>query len=201
VLAQLGNRVQHALRAFTARDQKAVRAAAETFRANPQLDTATVITELGKGEALVSFLEGNGVPSMVERALIRPPSGRIGPVTAEERKAIMAKSPVRGKYDETADPESAYEVLQKRVQEHTAQEEGGATPAGGQQQAPAPAGGGWGDVLGGIFGGGSSPAKRGGRMSTGEVIMRQVARTASSQITGQITRAILRGVLGSLGRR
>ena len=117
VLAQLGNRVQHALRAFTPRDQKAVRAAAETFRPNPKLDTAQVITELGKGEALVSFLEGNGTPSMVERALIAPPSARIGPVTPEERKTVIGRSPVRGRYDQSIDPESAYEILQRRVQE------------------------------------------------------------------------------------
>src|SRR5262249_42452519 len=116
VLAQLGNRVQHALRAFTPRDQKAVTAAAQTFRPNPALDTAHVIMELGKGEALVSFLEGNGTPSMVERTLIRPPSARLGPLTSEERKGVMAQSPVKGKYDQTVDPESAYEVLQKRVQ-------------------------------------------------------------------------------------
>ena len=116
VLAQLGNRVQHALRAFTPRDQKAVRAAAETFRANPKLDTAKVIMELGKGEALVSFLEGNGTPSMVERCMVRPPSARLGPITPEERKAMIAKSPVKGKYDQAIDSESAYEVLQKRMQ-------------------------------------------------------------------------------------
>src|SRR3984957_16808143 len=115
VLGQLGNRVQHALRAFTPRDQKAVAAAAETFRPNPKPDTAQVIMELGKGEALVSFLEGNGTPAMVERVMIRPPTGRIGPITAEERKAIMDASPVKGKYDITIDSESAYEVLQKRV--------------------------------------------------------------------------------------
>ena len=115
VLAQLGNRVQHALRAFTPRDQKAVAAAAQTFRPNPKLDTAKVITELGKGEALVSFLEGNGTPAMVERVMIRPPTGRMGPITPEERKAIMGKSPVKGKYDTTIDAESAYEMLQKRV--------------------------------------------------------------------------------------
>ena len=97
VLAQLGNRVQHALRAFTPRDQKAVRAAAETFRANPKLDTATVISELGKGEALVSFLEGNGTPSMVERCMVRPPTARVGPITPEERAAVIKKSPVKGK--------------------------------------------------------------------------------------------------------
>src|SRR6202162_3969542 len=124
VLGQMGNRVQHALRAFTPRNQKAVAAAAETFRPNPKLDTAQVIMELGKGEALVSFLEGNGTPAMVERVIIRPPTARIGPITAEERKAIMDKSPVKGKYDTTIDSESAYEVLQKRVA-------GTATTAGG----------------------------------------------------------------------
>ena len=115
VLGQLGNRVQHALRAFTPRDQKAVAAAAQTFRPNPKLDTAKVIMELGKGEALVSFLEGNGTPAMVERVMVRPPSARIGPITPEERKAIMDASPVKGKYDTAIDAESAYEILQKRV--------------------------------------------------------------------------------------
>src|SRR5437588_6820420 len=115
VLAQLGNRVQHALRAFTPRDQKAVAAAAQTFRPNPKLDTARVIMELGKGEALVSFLEGGGTPAMVERVMIRPPTARIGPITPEERKAIMDKSPGKGKYDTTIDSESAYELLQKRL--------------------------------------------------------------------------------------
>ena len=115
VLAQLGGRVQHALRAFTPRDQKAVAAAAQTFRPNPKLDTARVIMELGKGEALVSFLEGGGTPTMVERVMIRPPTARIGPITPEERKAIMNKSPVKGKYDTAIDAESAYEMLQKRV--------------------------------------------------------------------------------------
>src|SRR5205085_1843308 len=114
-LAQLGNRVQHALRAFTPRDQKAVAAAAQTFRPNPKLDTARVIMELGKGEALVSFLEGGGTPAMVERVMVRPPTGRIGPITPEERKAIMNKSPVKGKYETSVDAESAYEMLQKRI--------------------------------------------------------------------------------------
>src|SRR3981189_214862 len=109
VLAQLGNRVQHALRAFTPRDQKAVRAAAETFRPNPNLDTATVISELGKGEALVSFLEGNGTPSMVERCMVRPPSARVGPVTPEERRAIMMTTPVKGKNDAALRHQSACE--------------------------------------------------------------------------------------------
>lgn len=113
VLAQLGNRVQHALRAFTPRDQKAVKAAAETFRPNPDLDTARAITELGKGEALVSFLEGNGTPSMVQRALIRPPSARVGPLTPDERKAIIAKSPIRGEYEKVEPHKSLSALLQK----------------------------------------------------------------------------------------
>jgi len=138
VLAQLGNRVQHALRAFTPRDQRAVKAAAETFRPNPALNTSSVIMELGKGEALVSFLEGNGTPSIVERCMVRPPSARIGPLTPEERKAVMAKSPVKGKYDQAIDSESAYEQLQKRVGGKPTAAPG---PAG-QQPAPADAGGG-----------------------------------------------------------
>src|SRR6267378_3157564 len=138
VLAQLGNRVQHALRAFTPRDQKAVAAAAQTFRPNPKLDTARVIMELGKGEALVSFLEGGGTPAMVERVMIRPPSARIGSITPEERKAIMNSSPVKGKYDTAIDAESAYEILQKRI-------------AGTDDPADDPAGGGGsGGILGQI---------------------------------------------------
>jgi DNA helicase HerA-like ATPase len=115
VLGQLGNRVQHALRAFTPLDQKAVRAAAETFRANPRLKTEAVITELAVGEALVSTLQPGGVPSMVERTRICPPRGRIGPVTAEERTSILQASPVAGKYDQAIDRESAYELLQSRA--------------------------------------------------------------------------------------
>ena len=201
VLAQLGNRVQHALRAFTPRDQKAVRAAAETFRPNPKLDTAKVITELGKGEALVSFLEGNGTPSMVDRALICPPSARLGPVTGAERKAVMAKSPIRGKYDQTIDPESAYEILQGRVQGRAGAPE--AAPGGGRKGAepaspPPSSGGGWTDVLGGVLGGGSSGG-RSRRMSTSEVVVKQVARSVASQVGTQVGRALIRGLLGSLG--
>jgi DNA helicase HerA-like ATPase len=224
VLAQLGNRVQHALRAFTPRDQKAVRAAAETFRANPKLDTAKVIMELGKGEALVSFLEGNGTPSMVERCMVRPPSARVGPITPEERKTFLAKSPVKGKYDQTVDSESAYEVLQKRLQQS------GSTsppPAGaGQPGAPgAPAeasttgglGGfltGVGSVLGGIFG---TSRPRGTRLSTGQLIAREVTRSVTNRVAGQIAadlgksvggkmggsvgRAIVRGTMGGILRR
>jgi len=199
--------VQHALRAFTPRDQKAVRAAAETFRPNPNLDTAQVITQLGKGEALVSFLEGNGTPSMVERTLIAPPAARVGPVTPQERKAVIAQSPIRGRYDQTVDPESAYEILQRRVQQQASDD---ATPSRGpagrpqpeapQPEAPQPgSGAGWGDVLGNVLGGGSRPR---GRMTTTEVVVKQVARSVASQVGSQIGRALIRGVLGSLtGRR
>ena len=137
ILAQLGNRVQHALRAFTPVDQKAVRAAAETFRPNPKLNTAQGIMELGKGEALVSFLEGGGTPTMVDRAMIRPPSARIGPITSDERKAVMSNSPLKGKYDTPVDPISAFEILQRRLAE------GGALPpadsaSGGATEPTAP---------------------------------------------------------------
>ncbi|WP_026782535.1 helicase HerA-like domain-containing protein [Pleomorphomonas koreensis] len=115
VLAQLGNRVQHALRAYTPREQKAVKVAADTFRPNPAFDTFTAITELGQGEALVSMLEGKAVPSMVERTLIRPPSSRLGPLKDEERAALIAASPLAGVYDETVDRESAFEVLRARA--------------------------------------------------------------------------------------
>ncbi len=131
VLAQLGNRVQHALRAFTPRDQKAVTAAAQTFRPNPKLDTARVIMELGKGEALVSFLEGGGTPAMVERVMVRPPTARIGPITPEERKAIMDNSPVKGKYDTAIDAESAYEIIQKRIAGTAAPADGSGGGSGG----------------------------------------------------------------------
>src|ERR1700724_1806307 len=161
VLGQLGNRVQHALRAFTPRDQKAVAAAAETFRPNPNLNTAQVITQLGKGEALVSFLEGNGTPSMVERIMVRPATARIGPITPEERKALMDKSPVKGKYDTTIDSESAYEGLQKRVAGAAA---GGAAGGGILGRIGA--------IVGTIFG---TNVPR-GKMSTGQVIARSVTR-------------------------
>src|SRR4051812_14334154 len=131
VLAQLGGRVQHALRAFTPRDQKAVKAAAQTFRPNPKLDTARVIMELGKGEALVSFLEGGGTPAMVERIMIRPPTGRIGPITPDERKAIMNNSPVKGKYETAVDAESAYEIIQARIAGTAAHADDGSGGGGG----------------------------------------------------------------------
>ncbi len=123
VLSQLGNRIQHALRAFTPRDQRAVRAAAETFRPNPELDTERAITELGVGEALVSTLEGKGIPSIVQRTLIRPPSSRLGPITDAERRKMIQSSPVFGHYERTKDRHSAYEMLAQRAEEKLRQEE------------------------------------------------------------------------------
>jgi DNA helicase HerA-like ATPase len=117
ILGQLGLRVQHALRAFTPKDQKAVKAAAQTFRANATLDTEQAITELGVGEALVSTLDDKGVPTPVERVLIRPPESRIGPLTTPERTERIARSPFAGRYEQTVDRESAYEILTKRAQE------------------------------------------------------------------------------------
>jgi DNA helicase HerA-like ATPase len=123
VLGQLGNKIQHALRAFTPRDQKAVKTAAETFRQNPELDVEKVITELGVGEALVSFLDENGVPSMVERAKILPPQAQIGPITPLERSKLMRTSLVAGVYEKSVDRESAFEILQSRMVEQNRQEQ------------------------------------------------------------------------------
>lgn len=132
VLGQLGNRVQHALRAFTPRDQAAVRTAAETFRPNPKLDTARAITELSVGEALVSFLDDKGAPGIVERAFVIPPSGRLGPITPEERKAVLAGSVIAGHYENAVDRESAYEILTGRAQQVAE-----AAPAPKEKAAPA----------------------------------------------------------------
>ncbi len=186
VLSQLGNRVQHALRAFTPRDQRAVKAAAETFRPNKSLDTVRVITELGKGEALVSFLEGNGVPSVVERTLIRPPSARLGMITAAERKAVLADSPVKGKYDTSVDAESAYEILKRRVEETAAQENG---QGGGLL-------GSLGGLVGGIFG---TTRKSNERLTTGQLIARSITRTVVSRTAGKVAADIGKSVGGSMG--
>jgi DNA helicase HerA-like ATPase len=179
------------LRAFTPRDQKAVQAAAQTFRANPKLDTATVITQLGKGEALVSILEGNGTPAMVERVMVRPPTARIGPITADERKAIMNASPVKGKYDTSIDSESAYEMLQKRIS-GTAATPADASGGGG-------GGGGWLGQIGGIVGTifGTNTGRN--RLSTGQVIARSVTRTVTNKVVGSIVADIGKQVGGSLG--
>src|ERR687890_860261 len=131
VLSQLGNRVQHALRAYTPRDQKAVRVAAQTFRQNPAFSTEKAITELSVGEALVSTLEGKGAPSMVERTLVAPPMGQVGPIEAAERQRLVQASPIRGKYDQAVDPESAYEMLAKRAEKAAADSQAAQSGGGG----------------------------------------------------------------------
>ncbi|MCZ8253840.1 MAG: DUF853 family protein [Hylemonella sp.] len=180
VLGQLGNRVQHALRAFTPRDQKAVKSAAETMRANPRLDIATAITELGVGEALVSLLDEKGRPAVTERVYVLPPGSQIGPVSPEQRKALLTASVVAGVYEKIVDRESAFERLSQRTQtkqaEMQAQEKAG--------------GGGLLDSLGGILGGGGKRT----RASAGE----QLIKSAASSIGREVGRQIIRGVLGSI---
>ncbi len=189
VLAQLGNRVQHALRAFTPRDQKAVRAAADTFRPNPDLNTAQIITELGKGEALCSFLEGKGTPSMVERTMIAPPTARLGTITPDERQAVIAKSPVKGKYEQTVDSDSAYEMLQKRVEQQTA--DANAPPAGGGGVL-----GSLGGMLGDLFG---TSRPRGQVLSPTQRVTREVTRSVTNRVVGQVAGSIGKSVGGSMG--
>lgn len=190
VLGQLGNRVQHALRAFTPRDQKAVKTAATTLRANPKLDVEAAITELGVGEALVSLLDAKGRPSVVERAFIVPPGCRLGPVTPEERSIIMRDSLVAGAYDQTVDRESAYEKLAARHPE--------VTPAQGPSEPGEARSAGWMGALGDLISGSTGP--RGGRR---EGAIEMAAKSAARAIGSQVGREIVRGVLGSLlgGRR
>jgi len=190
VLGQLGNRVQHALRAFTPRDQKAVRAAADTFRANPMIDVPTVITQLGVGEALVSFLDEAGRPNIVDRAHIYPPASQIGPVTAEQRQSLIKTSTIYGQYENSEDRESAYEILKTRVASN-------ATTTTAQE--PQKTGGIWGDVLGSIGLPSNSGAKSRGR----ETVIEAAAKSAARAIGSQLGRQIIRGVLGSIlgGRR
>jgi DNA helicase HerA-like ATPase len=172
VLGQLGNRIQHALRAFTPRDQKAVKAAAETFRANPGLDVTETITQLAVGEALVSFLDEKGTPRPVERALVVPPRSRMKPLTPEERAEVQRSSPLRGRYDAAVDRESAYEILKGR--------------AGAREAAPEP----------------QPPLRRGRAPATaGEQavdVLGKVAQSAARAAGTQLGRAIMRGVLGSI---
>jgi DNA helicase HerA-like ATPase len=191
VLAQLGNRVQHALRAFTPRDQKAVRAAAETFRQNPNFSTETAITELGVGEALVSTLERGGTPSIVERTLIAPPAGRVGPITDAERRQLMQASPLRGRYDQALEAESAYEMLAKRKEmaEQPAQEAASSGGLGGLLESM---------LGGGAQGGGKGKGRQ--RMTVTEVVVRSAATSVARTVGTQIGRAILRNVLGSITR-
>jgi uncharacterized protein len=227
ILGQLGNRVQHALRAFTPRDQKAVQTAAQTMRANPKFDAATAITELGVGEALVSFLDEKGRPSIVERSMIFPPASRLGPLTQEERQAFIQASPLLATYGTTVDRESAYEMLRGTPANNqpapgaipappagratpdandwgnhsTQQAEARPTPSPQpRQSAPAPqeeSGGGLLGSLGEMFGGSTGP--RGGKR---EGVIEAAAKSAARGMAGTVGRAlgqqILRGVLGSI---
>ena len=180
VLGQLGNRVQHALRAFTPRDQKAVAAAAETFRVNPKVDVATAITELGVGEALVSFLDEKGIPTPVERAFIIPPQSRIGPATDTERMATMNNSLVRGVYEKQMDRESAYEILKARATQ-SAETVDETKPEEGFD---------W----GGVFGG--ERAKDSDSMA--EKVAKSAVKSAIGAIGGRLGRALIRGALGTI---
>ncbi len=190
VLGQLGNRVQHALRAFTPRDQKAVKSAAETMRANPKFKTEDAITELGVGEGLVSFLDAKGRPGVVERVYVLPPASRIGPITPEERRAVMAASPVAGIYEKTVDRESAFEKLKARAE---ANAPAAAPSAGAGAAAGDAAGGGVMDGLKDMLFGSTGP--RGGKR---EGVLDAMAKTAGRTASSAITREIVRGVLGSL---
>jgi hypothetical protein len=196
ILAQLGNRVQHALRAFTPRDQKAVKAAATTMRANPKLDIETAITELATGEALVSLLDEKGRPSVTERAFVLPPASRIGPITDDERKALIAGSLVAGVYEKAVDRESAYEKLTSRVAASpgaapttTPAVPGGAAPA---STGATPGGGMLDGLKDAIFG---STGPRGGKH---EGLAEVAARSAVRSIGSGVGREIIRGVLGSI---
>ncbi len=184
VLAQMGNRVQHALRAYTPREQKAVQVAATTFRANPKFKTEIAITELGKGEALISVLDPKGVPTMVERTLIRPPGSRLGPITPAERQQIMSDSPVSGEYDKSVDRESAYEKLAGKAEKRNAvKEEQRAAKAEAKTARAAP---------------------RERESATDRFVKNaasSVGRTLGSQVARSIGAALVRGILGSLTRR
>ncbi|HYZ27249.1 MAG TPA: helicase HerA-like domain-containing protein [Geminicoccaceae bacterium] len=190
VLGQLGNRVQHALRAFTPRDQRAVRAAAETFRANPKLDVSEAITQLGVGEALVSTLQDKGVPSVVERTLIRPPCSRIGPAKAEERELVIGRSPIAGHYDQPIDRESAYEVLQRRAEQQAAQASDGVAGGTGQPHS---------EHARRVRPGTGTGSTRSGYQRQGAI--EAMITSAARSLGTQIGRQLLRGVLGSLSRR
>lgn len=184
VLAQLGNRVQHALRAYTPQEQKAVKVAATTFRENPKVDTEKAITELGVGEVLISLLDEKGVPTMVDRAFVVPPVGQIGPITTEQRTQLMNTSLVAGVYDTAVDRESAFELLQRKAEEkHAAQQQAEAQEAAAKQAAAEEK---------------ATRAAARAPDSVFETIGKSVARSASSSIGRQIGNQIVRGVLGSI---
>jgi len=217
VLGQLGNRVQHALRAFTPRDQKAVRVAAETLRANPAFDATTAITELGVGEALVSFLDEQGRPTPVERGFVLPPASRIGPLTEAERAQVIAASALAGKYERAIDRESAYERLRNRAgdRSNASLDPLDANPVSGamshppgiaaaptepaHQEAPISWANRIRDGVGELLEDGGSRGPRGGRgSSSSDSLLGAVARSAARTIGSQIGREIVRGVLGGI---
>ncbi|WP_288903160.1 helicase HerA-like domain-containing protein [uncultured Sneathiella sp.] len=183
VLGQLGNRIQHALRAFTPKQQKAIRLAAQTYRPNPAFEVEDVITTLGVGEALVSTLENKGEPSIVERTLVRPPSSKLGPVSQTERKRVLNDSKLASKYDETVDNESAYEILQERAEKAAkAAEKAKAAEAAEAAKSK------------------KVPARRSNRQSVGEAAVKSLTRAVSSSFGRSIAKALLRGILGALKR-
>lgn len=177
VLAQLGLRIQHGLRAFTAKEQKSLRAVADGFRPNPAIDSLAVLTELGIGEALVGTLEAKGTPAMVRRVSVAPPQSRIGPLTDAERAVLIRQSPLAGRYDKPVDRESAYEMLQMRSEQAVMQQTEGASAASSAQQGTG-LGSAAGELLGGFAG--------------------QVVKTAMRQAANQLGRQLVRGLLGSL---
>lgn len=193
VLAQLGNRVQHALRAFTPRDQKAVKATADTMRPKPGLDIAAAITELAVGEALVSFLDPKGRPTITERLYVIPPGSQLGPITPQQRQALLANSLVAGVYEKTVDRESAYEMLKSRAPAAAA---GGAAAPGSPAAGEGGALGGLSDIL---FG---STGPRGGkREGLVESFAKSAVRTVGSSVGREIVRGVLGGLLGGTKRR
>jgi len=187
ILGQLGNRVQHALRAYTPRDAKAVRTAAETFAPNPKLDVAATIAQLGVGEALVSTLQEKGIPSPVERTMIAPPRCRMGAITKDERAGVRARSPVGTKYDARVNRESGYEILSKRAS--AAQPP--APKPGSPKAEPAPGQGKLGELLWGT----------GRRQGMVETMAKQAARSVGSGLGRQILRGILGSIFGGSRRR
>ncbi|MDD2541432.1 MAG: DUF853 family protein [Desulfuromonadaceae bacterium] len=195
VLSQLGNRFQHALRAFSPRDQKTVRAAAETMRDNNTLDEEKIITELGVGEVLVSCLDNNGQPGIVERAFIIPPHSQIGPINADQRRQLLETSLVAGVYENSVDRESAYEILKARAEQAVQTETAAQNRPISGSSSPDTV---YGEILGGLFGG---VAGTGGRRREG--IVEALAKSAARSVGSQVGRAIVRGVLGSIlgGRR
>jgi len=180
VLAQMGNRVQHALRAYTPREQKAVKTAADTFRPNPKFKTDKAITELGKGEALVSVLDLKGVPTMVERTMIRPPESRMGPITPQERDKLIKSSPVYGQYDEAVDRESAYEKLVQRAGKRAEAQEKAAADKQAAREARA------------------APRQR---ESATDRFVKNVAGSVGRQVGSMVVRSLVRGILGGFSRR